>query len=474
MWFDSGASITTPESCGVPAAAPCMCAVTAQNGTLRRKQRKAGTGFSLVIHLAIRRKARPFRHCEASKTCGNIRFLPSPARPCAATRAGRSSGPRPSRSPNTTSSSSAPAGMDWRPPIISPRSTASPMSRCWKRAGSAAATPAATPPSSAPTTSTTRAPASTITLLKLWDGLRQDLNYNVMYSARGVMMLAHNVHDVQVLKRHVHANRLNGIDNEWLTPEQAKEFCPPLNISKAARYPVVGAALQRRGGTARHDAVAWGYARAASARGVHIIQNCEVTGIKRVGERPCHRRRDDARLHRRQEGRRGRRRPFIGDHADGRRAHAAGELSAAGAGVGAGQAGLPLRGHVQHRSRLYLAVRQGRTGHRRGHRPVHLLFADRRPPHPQPHARRDLRNVPDVHAHEDAALVGRHRRRDAGPLADPGQDPGAGALCQLRLGHGRFQGDAGFGPRLRAHHRQRQSASRSTRRSPSSASAPAA
>ena len=118
--------------------------------------------------------------------------------------------------------------------------------------------------------------------LKLWDGLSQDLNYNVMYSARGVMMLAHNVHDIQSLKRHIHANRLNGIDNEWLTPEQAKAFCPPLNISRDSRYPVVGAALQRRGGTARHDAVAWGYARAASARGVHIIQNCEVTGIKRA------------------------------------------------------------------------------------------------------------------------------------------------------------------------------------------------
>ncbi|TIU35319.1 MAG: FAD-dependent oxidoreductase, partial [Mesorhizobium sp.] len=70
--------------------------------------------------------------------------------------------------------------------------------------------------------------------------------------------------------------------NEWLTPEEAKAFCPPLNISKEARYPVMGAALQRRGGTARHDAVAWGYARGASARGVHIIQNCEVTGIKRA------------------------------------------------------------------------------------------------------------------------------------------------------------------------------------------------
>ncbi|WP_193174883.1 sarcosine oxidase subunit beta [Oricola nitratireducens] len=119
--------------------------------------------------------------------------------------------------------------------------------------------------------------------VKLWENLSQDLNYNVMYSPRGVMMLAHNVHDVQVFKRHIHANRLNGVDNEWLTPEQAKEYCPPLNISQTARYPVMGAALQRRGGTARHDAVAWGYARAASDRGVHIIQNCEVTGIRRGG-----------------------------------------------------------------------------------------------------------------------------------------------------------------------------------------------
>ncbi|MFP1632084.1 sarcosine oxidase subunit beta family protein [Zhengella sp. ZM62] len=120
--------------------------------------------------------------------------------------------------------------------------------------------------------------------VKLWENLSQDLNYNVMYSARGVMMLAHNVHDEQVFKRHIHANRLNGVDNEWLTPAEAKAFCPPLNISATARYPVVGAALQRRGGTARHDAVAWGYARAAAARGVHVIQNCAVTGIRRSAD----------------------------------------------------------------------------------------------------------------------------------------------------------------------------------------------
>jgi sarcosine oxidase, subunit beta len=116
--------------------------------------------------------------------------------------------------------------------------------------------------------------------LKLWEGLSQQLNYNVMYSARGVMMLSHNQHDVQVAKRHIYANRLNGIDNEWLTPEQAKEFCPPLVIDRNARYPIMGAALQRRGGTARHDAVAWGYARGADRMGVDIIQNCPVTGIR--------------------------------------------------------------------------------------------------------------------------------------------------------------------------------------------------
>ena len=117
--------------------------------------------------------------------------------------------------------------------------------------------------------------------VKLWETLSQELNYNVMYSPRGVLMLAHNVHDCQVSQRHIHANYANGVDNEWLTPQQAKTFCPPLNISGDLRYPVLGGALQRRGGTARHDAVAWGYARAADALGVDIIENCEVTGLRR-------------------------------------------------------------------------------------------------------------------------------------------------------------------------------------------------
>lgn len=118
--------------------------------------------------------------------------------------------------------------------------------------------------------------------MKIWEGLAHELNYNVMYSPRGVMMLAHNPHEMQIAKRHVHANRLMGIDNEWLEPEAVKAFCPLLNTSQNIRYPIVGAALQRRGGTARHDAVAWGYARGAAKYGVDIIQNCEVIGLRRA------------------------------------------------------------------------------------------------------------------------------------------------------------------------------------------------
>ena len=121
--------------------------------------------------------------------------------------------------------------------------------------------------------------------LKLWEGLSRDLNFNVMFSQRGVLNLAHNQHDLRELSRRTNANRLNGIDSVTLTPAQIKTFCPILNTAPTARYPILGASLQRRGGTARHDAVAWGYARAADQYGVDIIQNCEVTGIRRKAGR---------------------------------------------------------------------------------------------------------------------------------------------------------------------------------------------
>ena len=119
--------------------------------------------------------------------------------------------------------------------------------------------------------------------LKLYEGLSQDLNYNIMFSQRGVLNLAHNLHDMRELSRRVNANRLNGLDSEILTPAEITERVPILNASPDSRYPVLGASLQPRGGTARHDAVAWGFARGADARGVDIIQNCEVTGIRRSG-----------------------------------------------------------------------------------------------------------------------------------------------------------------------------------------------
>ena len=117
--------------------------------------------------------------------------------------------------------------------------------------------------------------------LKLWEGLSRELNYNVMFSQRGVLNLAHNLGDVRAGRRRAEANRLNGVDSAWLEPEEVAARCPILNTSGSLRYPVMGSTFQPRGGTARHDAVAWGFARAADARGVDIIQNCEVTGIRR-------------------------------------------------------------------------------------------------------------------------------------------------------------------------------------------------
>ena len=118
------------------------------------------------------------------------------------------------------------------------------------------------------------------TSMKMWEGLSQELNFNLMFSQRGVLNLFHTLQEMRDTARRVNANHLNGIDAEFLNAEQVKKLVPILNTSPKARYPVLGASFQRRGGTARHDAVAWGYARAADSRGVDIIQNCEVTGIR--------------------------------------------------------------------------------------------------------------------------------------------------------------------------------------------------
>jgi len=119
--------------------------------------------------------------------------------------------------------------------------------------------------------------------LKLWEGLSRDLNYNVMFSQRGVVNLAHSDAQMDAFGRRGNAMRLNGIDAVLLDREAIRSMVPDLDFSPRARFPIYGALVQPRGGTARHDAVAWGFARGADARGVDIIQNCEVTGIKRDG-----------------------------------------------------------------------------------------------------------------------------------------------------------------------------------------------
>jgi len=115
--------------------------------------------------------------------------------------------------------------------------------------------------------------------LKKWETLGRELNYNIMMSHRGVINLAHDEGEARGIKRRIEANRLNGVDSEWLDAQQIKEFCPPINISPDSRYPILGGSLQRRGGVNRHDAVIWGFARKVDEMGVDIIQQCEVTSI---------------------------------------------------------------------------------------------------------------------------------------------------------------------------------------------------
>ncbi|WP_290649515.1 sarcosine oxidase subunit beta family protein [Aquisalimonas sp.] len=117
--------------------------------------------------------------------------------------------------------------------------------------------------------------------MKLWEGLSADLNFNVMFSQRGVLNLGHTLQDMRDIRRRVNANRLNGIDGEVLDQAGVKKRVPFINTDPGIRFPVMGASWQPRAGIARHDAVAWGFARAADSLGVDVVENCEVTGIRR-------------------------------------------------------------------------------------------------------------------------------------------------------------------------------------------------
>ena len=121
--------------------------------------------------------------------------------------------------------------------------------------------------------------------LKLWEGMSDELNYNVMFSPRGALFLGHSDSDLTQLAQRGDALRCSGIHADLLGKEEVHKLCPVLDMSEGARFPIHGGLIQKRGGTARHDAVAWGYARAADALGVDVIQNCEVTGLTMAGGR---------------------------------------------------------------------------------------------------------------------------------------------------------------------------------------------
>jgi glycine/D-amino acid oxidase-like deaminating enzyme len=277
----------------------------------------------------------------------------------------------------------------------------------------------------------------------LYETLSQDLNYNVMFSPRGVMMLAQTEHEIRGYQRTAHANALQGVSTEFIGPGSVKELCPIINI-EGPRYPVLGALWQPRGGTARHDAVAWGYARAVLGHG--------------DGHHPADR--GDGRPAR---GRQGRRRRHHEGHIgcgklgivvaghSGVMAERAGfrlpieSVALAGAGLGTHQA-LHGRGRDgQHRARLHEPVRQGRDGHRRRRGRLQQLHpAGQFPPRGGDGARAGG-DLPDHLAAEDAALVGRDRGHDGRPLADHLEDAGGRHFRQLRLGNRRLQGDPGLG-----------------------------
>ncbi|MDX8519168.1 sarcosine oxidase subunit beta family protein [Mesorhizobium dulcispinae] len=121
--------------------------------------------------------------------------------------------------------------------------------------------------------------------MKLWEGLTHALNFNVMFSQRGQVVTAHSADQLDFFSHRANVMRLNGIDADILSRDDVRRLVPYLDYSDTARFPIHGAILQGRAGTARHDAVAWGYARAADGHGVDIIQNCEVMGFLREGEK---------------------------------------------------------------------------------------------------------------------------------------------------------------------------------------------
>ena len=258
------------------------------------------------------------------------------------------------------------------------RCTASPMWRCWRRATSAPAMRAATPPSSAPTTCCPATSRFYEWSMKLWEGLEQDFNYNAMVSQRGVLNLYHSDAQRDAYARRGNAMRLHGVDAELLDRDGVRRMVPFLDYDNA-RFPIQGGLLQRRGGTARHDAVVWGYARGADMRGVDIIENCEVTGFDIDGRprRPASTPRA-ARSGRRRSASRSPATPRASRRWPGLRLPIESHVLQAFVSEGIKPA-IDQRRDLRRRALLHQPVRQGRAGVRRRYRRLQLLCVARQP-----------------------------------------------------------------------------------------------
>ena len=280
--------------------------------------------------------------------------------------------------------------------------------------------------------------------MKLWENLSHELNYNVMFSQRGCLNLAHTPAQLDEYVRRGNALRHEGIDSELMSVEQIAREVPGLDVSRSARFPIVGGVMQRSAGTARHDAVAWGYARGADRRGVDIIENCEVTGFLRDGDRVT------GVTTTRGEIRAKKVAVAVAGHT-GQVMKLAGidkiadrKPGAAGLRVGIAKTFPEHRPDLRHGPLLRRAVRQGRLDLWRRAGRLQQLCAARQPAARRGSDERDAGAVPKPRQRARAALMGRHHRHVDGRLADHHDRTPARHVSELRLVLWRLQGDAGF------------------------------
>ena len=305
--------------------------------------------------------------------------------------------------------------------------------------------------------------------LRLYEGLSRELNFNVMLSQRGVLNVSHTPAQLEIAARLANAMQLNGVDAELWGPDEIRERLPLMAQSLDSRYLPNGGVWQRRGGTARHDAVAWGYARAADRLGVDIVENCEATGFV-MHNGAC-----------------------VGvETTQGEiRAEAVGVAVAGHSSQLMAKAGvkLPIHSYTlqamvsepvkpcldivasqsRHR-RLCKPVGQGRDRLRRRPRPHSLLRSARRAAHAGNRYFRPSRHVSGLRPIEAHAAMGRNRRCRPRLFADHRTRADAGDLLELRLGNRRLQGDSRRRHAARASSRDRRAITRSAAPSTSDAS----